>query len=88
MMTEVFYSVLRLFIKIEYKDVSGEIVLITGTGHGIGKELALQYVTLGCDVICVDVNKDNNLDTVQEANTLQRGTAHEYTFVEQLKLFN
>lgn len=57
---------------------------ITGTGHGIGKELALQYVALGCEVICVDVNKDNNLETVREANELQLGTAHEYTFVDYL----
>jgi len=79
MLAEVFYSVVRRFIKKECKDVSGEIVLITGTGHGIGRELAIQYIKLGSEVICVDINKQNNLETVRIANALQLGTAHEYT---------
>nr|CAD7197858.1 unnamed protein product [Timema douglasi] len=48
------------------KSVSGEIVLITGTGHGIGKELALQFAMLGSTVVCWDINEDNNKKTVDE----------------------
>lgn len=51
---------------------------ITGTGHGIGKELALQYTALGCQVICVDINEVNNNKVVDEANSLQMGTAYGY----------
>jgi all-trans-retinol dehydrogenase (NAD+) len=48
----------------EERDVSGDIVLITGTGHGIGKELALQYSALGATVVCWDINEKLNLETV------------------------
>ncbi|CAL4079381.1 unnamed protein product [Meganyctiphanes norvegica] len=48
------------------KSVSGEIVLITGTGHGIGRELALQYSRLGAKVVCLDINEVNNNKTIGE----------------------
>lgn len=51
---------------------------ITGTGHGIGRELALQYTALGCEVICVDINEENNNEVVDEANSLRMGTAYGY----------
>ena len=46
--------------------VKDEIILITGTGHGIGKEMALQYAALGGNIVCVDINKENNDETVKE----------------------
>jgi NAD(P)-dependent dehydrogenase (short-subunit alcohol dehydrogenase family) len=39
---------------------------ITGTGHGIGKELAHQYASLGAIVVCWDINQELNDKTVQE----------------------
>jgi hypothetical protein len=39
---------------------------ITGTGHGIGKELARQYCTLNATVVCWDINEEENDKTVQE----------------------
>ncbi|XP_020289502.1 epidermal retinol dehydrogenase 2-like [Pseudomyrmex gracilis] len=48
------------------KNVANEIVLITGTGHGIGKELAIQYARLGARVVCLDVNQETNKNTVEE----------------------
>lgn len=52
------------FFKAEEKSVSGEIVLITGAGHGIGKEMALQYSELDAIVVCWDINEQLNSDTV------------------------
>lgn len=49
----------------EERDVSGEVVLITGAGHGMGKELALQYSTLGATIVCWDINEQLNLETVK-----------------------
>ncbi|KAJ4448795.1 hypothetical protein ANN_00186 [Periplaneta americana] len=40
--------------------------LITGTGHGIGKELAHQYAQLGAILVCWDINETENEKTVQE----------------------
>ena len=40
--------------------IAGEVVLVTGAGHGIGKEVALQLAKLGAIVICVDKNVERN----------------------------
>ena len=39
---------------------AGEVVLVTGAGHGIGREVALQLSRLGAIAICVDNNAENN----------------------------
>ena len=53
-------------IRAEERDVSNDIVLITGAGHGMGKELALQYSALGATIVCWDVNEKLNLETVKQ----------------------
>lgn len=35
-----------------------------GAGHGIGKEMALQYSELGAVIVCWDINEILNLETV------------------------
>nr|CAD7429347.1 unnamed protein product [Timema monikensis] len=56
----------------EFAEVDTSLVIegtsqeITGTGHGIGKELALQFAMLGSTVVCWDINEDNNKKTVAE----------------------
>ncbi|BES92264.1 oxidoreductase activity [Nesidiocoris tenuis] len=47
------------------KSVAGEITVITGAGHGIGRELALQYSALGAVVVCLDINDEGNAETVK-----------------------
>ncbi|XP_055709796.1 epidermal retinol dehydrogenase 2-like isoform X2 [Phlebotomus papatasi] len=70
---------MKLFVKAELKDLSGEVVLVTGAGHGIGRELALQYTDLGCEVVCLDINETNNAETAEMANALKRGRAYTFT---------
>ena len=48
------------------KDVNDEIVLITGAGSGIGKLMAFRFASLGSVVVCVDINKKANEETVNE----------------------
>lgn len=46
-----------LFVSRKRKDVSGEIVLITGAGHGIGREIAFEFGRLGAKLVLWDLNK-------------------------------
>jgi len=53
---------------------------ITGTGHGIGKELAIQYACLGAKVVCLDKNKQTNEETVEMIKEIGR-EAYAYRYV-------
>ena len=50
----------RSFVPRPLRDIGGDVVLVTGAGHGIGKELALQMSRLGAIVLCVDKNMESN----------------------------
>ncbi|GFG40855.1 hypothetical protein Cfor_05354, partial [Coptotermes formosanus] len=63
-------SIYHTLVGVTEKPVANEIVLITGTGHGIGKELAHQYASLGATVVCWDINQEENDKTVQEIRKL------------------
>ncbi|KAH8358355.1 hypothetical protein KR200_005187 [Drosophila serrata] len=76
---ELFVSLVQTFLPKHQKDVSGETILITGTGHGIGRELALHYASLGSTVVCVDIDEKNNQQTVQKAKRLNLGNVHGFS---------
>lgn len=71
-------SIYTFFVPKEEKSVAGEIVLITGTGHGIGKELAIRYATLGATVVCWDLNQQGNEETVNEIKKMGTSTVYAY----------
>ncbi|XP_048214393.1 short-chain dehydrogenase/reductase family 16C member 6-like [Perognathus longimembris pacificus] len=50
-------------IPLKRKDVAGEIVLITGGGSGLGRELAIHFATLGSIVVLWDINEEGNMET-------------------------
>lgn len=74
----VFKSILENIRGQKERDVSNDVVLITGAGHGIGKELAQQYAKLGATVVCWDVNESTNQETVKHIKS-EGGKAHGYT---------
>ncbi|XP_037049305.1 17-beta-hydroxysteroid dehydrogenase 13 [Bradysia coprophila] len=70
-------SILRKIIPAQEVDVTGAIVLVTGSGHGIGKQLSLQYARCGAILVCVDINEQSNKETVKEIQA-RGGRAYPY----------
>lgn len=60
-------ATVKLFIpeRFFFKDVSGQIVLITGGGSGIGRLMSLRFARLGATVVTWDINKPGNEETVE-----------------------
>ncbi|KAH8343364.1 hypothetical protein KR059_008987, partial [Drosophila kikkawai] len=71
-------AIVNLFRPAPLENVGGKVVLITGTGHGMGKHMAQQYAKLGATVICWDVNEQTNNQTVKEIQK-SGGKAYGYT---------
>ncbi|XP_054841442.1 epidermal retinol dehydrogenase 2-like [Eublepharis macularius] len=47
------------------KNVAGEIVLVTGSANGIGKQIALNFARLGAILILWDIDEQGNEDTAE-----------------------
>lgn len=71
-------SIVRLFVPATECSVDDDVILITGSGHGIGREVALQYAQLGAFIACVDINTESNTETVQMI-TANGGRANAFT---------
>ncbi|KAG6801348.1 short-chain dehydrogenase/reductase family 16C member 6 [Apis cerana] len=54
----------KMVIPPRAKNLIGETVLITGAGHGIGRELAIQLASLGCIIVCWDIDTEANRSTI------------------------
>lgn len=52
--------------------------VLKGTGHGIGKELALQYSALGATIVGWDINEALNIETIKTIKS-NGGKAYGYT---------
>ncbi|XP_061709311.1 17-beta-hydroxysteroid dehydrogenase 13-like isoform X1 [Cydia pomonella] len=71
------YAMYQLVVPPVPKSVEGEIILITGAGHGMGREMALRFGKLGGVIVCVDINGAGNQETVDAIKT-NKGMAHRY----------
>lgn len=49
-----------LFKPTKFKSIRGQNVLITGSGHGLGRKLALNFAQHGANLVLVDINETNN----------------------------
>lgn len=50
-----------MFFYFPFQDVSGQVVLITGGGGGVGAHLARNFGKLNCKVVIWDVNSEGNI---------------------------
>ncbi|NXC11323.1 RDHE2 dehydrogenase, partial [Orthonyx spaldingii] len=71
-------SLLFLVVPRRKKNVSGEIVLITGAGSGIGRLLAIKFASLGATVVLWDINQEGLNGTVRLARENGAGRVHSY----------
>ncbi|KAJ8012310.1 hypothetical protein DPEC_G00067330 [Dallia pectoralis] len=64
----IYYNIeafVKLFIPLRKKNVTGEIVLITGAGSGIGRLMAEKFATLGVSLVLWDINQDGLKETAR-----------------------
>lgn len=66
------------------KSVEGKKVLITGSGSGIGRLMALEFAKLGAEVVIWDVNKDGAEET---KNQVVKAGGKASTFVVDLSQY-
>jgi all-trans-retinol dehydrogenase (NAD+) len=62
----VFKALYRLVIPAEEKSLSGGVAVVTGAGHGIGREIAKQLAGMGVSVACWDKNADAAKEVAEE----------------------
>ncbi|CAN0081333.1 unnamed protein product [Bubo scandiacus] len=56
----------KLFVPVKRKSVSGELVLITGAGHGVGRATAFEFAKRHSRLVLWDINKHGVEDTAAE----------------------
>ncbi|NXO25935.1 RDHE2 dehydrogenase, partial [Cisticola juncidis] len=71
-------SLVFLVVPVRKKNVSGEIVLITGAGSGIGRLLAIKFASLGATVVLWDINQEGLNCAVRLARENGAGRVHSY----------
>ncbi|XP_054156754.1 epidermal retinol dehydrogenase 2-like [Oppia nitens] len=57
---------ISLVINKPKKSIRNQVVVITGSGHGLGREMAMICAKLGAKLALIDINKDNNDHVVDE----------------------
>lgn len=67
-----FDVIISIFRTLPKKDINGQNVLITGSGHGLGREMALKFAHLGTNLVLVDINETNNQKVKEEVLKIRK----------------
>ncbi|XP_076013009.1 retinol dehydrogenase 10-A [Genypterus blacodes] len=82
MLLDVIYFILRNSVRVVFrprtKDIEGELVLITGSGGGLGRLFAQEFSKHGAEVVLWDINIKANEQTAKLVREMG-GKAHTYT---------
>lgn len=71
-------SFIHMFIPRKKKNITGEVVLITGAGSGIGRLMAREFASHGTVVVLWDINQDGMKETAQLAKESGAARVHYY----------
>lgn len=91
-LVQIFKAIAGLFKPSKQKDVRNQVALITGGANGIGKAIAFNLASKGCNVAIVDLDIDNGRKTAAEiANMGVKAKAYQFNVgkledVERLKI--
>lgn len=72
-------SVVFAFIPKSRKNIAGETILITGSGSGLGRLLALKFAQLGSVVVLWDINQEGNEETCRMVRGTGASRVYAYT---------
>lgn len=68
----------HLFVPKRRKNITGELVLITGAGSGIGRLMACEFAAHGTVLVLWDINQDGMKETAQLAKENGASRVHYY----------
>ncbi|XP_062124343.1 estradiol 17-beta-dehydrogenase 11-like [Drosophila sulfurigaster albostrigata] len=60
------------------KSIIGEVAVVTGAAHGLGRDIALELAKLGCHVAVVDIDINGAKETVEKIHQISRVKAKAY----------
>ncbi|GBO10751.1 Short-chain dehydrogenase/reductase family 16C member 6 [Araneus ventricosus] len=69
------------------KDISGQIVLVTGAGNGIGRLLAVEFSKLRAVVVLIDINKNGMNETKNLMNPMAKAFVYECDVSNRQKVY-
>ncbi|XP_078396589.1 epidermal retinol dehydrogenase 2-like [Cetorhinus maximus] len=71
-------ALVLLVVPVRRKNVSGEIVLVTGAGSGIGRLVALEFTRRHATLVLWDINEEGNKESARQAR--ESGASRVYTY--------